>query len=233
VSSDLGFPYVYEEAGDPAAPTLLLLHGTGGDEHDLLGLGRALAPGAALLSPRGRVRENGMNRWFRRLGEGVFDVEDVVRRADELAAFTAAAAAEHHLDPDRGVAVGFSNGANIAAAMLLLHGGVGAAGPNGIARLRGAVLLAAAAPLQGREPDLLDLSGTSVFLAAGTMDQMIPIEQAELLATQLSDRGAGVTFQRHPGGHQVPPRGRGGGPGGVAQLPAPPRGAGPGAEGGG
>lgn len=196
MTKDLGFQHVYQPAGQADAPTLLLLHGTGADEHDLLGLGQALAPGAAMLSPRGKVSEHGMNRWFRRLAEGVYDVDDVVHRAGELAEFVSAAADTYGLDPANIVAVGFSNGANIAAATLLLHPGA----------VRGAVLLAAAAPLQGRTPERVDLSGTSVFLAAGTADQMIPFEQAELLATQLADLGAAVTFQRHPGGHQIPPQ---------------------------
>jgi phospholipase/carboxylesterase len=189
------FPHVFEPAADPGTPALLLLHGTGADEHDLLGLGRALAPGAALLSPRGRVSEHGANRWFRRLREGVFDVDDVVARARELAVWVEAQVAERGLDPARLVAVGFSNGANIAAATLLLHPGL----------LSGAVLLAAAAPLQGREPDPVDLAGTPVFIAAGTADPMTPIDQARLLARQLTERGADVRLREHPGGHGAPP----------------------------
>lgn len=191
----LRFEHVFQPATSPGAPTLLLLHGTGADEHDLLGLGQALAPGAAMLSPRGQVNENGMNRWFRREAEGVFDVADVIRRSEHLAGFVAEAANAYHLDPDRIVAVGFSNGANIAAATLLLHGDF----------FHGAVLLAAAAPLQDREPEWVDLSSAAVFMAAGTTDTVTPIDQAELLATQLSDRGAVVEFFRHPGGHQLPP----------------------------
>ncbi|TQN32139.1 phospholipase/carboxylesterase [Haloactinospora alba] len=188
-------PYVFHPATEPGAPTLLLLHGTGADEHDLLGLGRTLYPGAALLSPRGQVNENGANRWFRRLREGVFDVDDVVARTDDLADFVNAVAAKHELDTRRILAVGFSNGANIAAAALLLHPGL----------LRGAVLLAAAAPLQDRQPDMVDLSGTSVFLGAGTADPITPIDQAHLLAEQLTERGADVTVTQHPGGHALPP----------------------------
>jgi phospholipase/carboxylesterase/glyoxalase family protein len=101
--------------------TLLLLHGTGGDETDLLPLGEALAPGAALLSPRGKVRENGMPRFFRRVSEGVFDLEDLRFRTHELADFVAEAAAAYGFDPTRVVAVGYSNGANIAASIVLLR----------------------------------------------------------------------------------------------------------------
>jgi predicted esterase len=101
--------------------TLLLLHGTGGDENDLLELGRALDGQAALLSPRGQVNERGANRWFRRLAEGVFDTDDLLARTDQLANFITSAAAHYRLDASRLVAVGFSNGANIAATLLLRH----------------------------------------------------------------------------------------------------------------
>src|SRR5215212_8554237 len=103
--------------------TLLLLHGTGGNEHDMLPIGRDLDPGAALLSLRGNVLENGMPRFFRRLAEGVFDEEDVIRRANELADFISSAAAKYGFDPSQLTAVGYSNGANIAAAVLLLRPG--------------------------------------------------------------------------------------------------------------
>ncbi|GAA3727195.1 alpha/beta hydrolase [Salinactinospora qingdaonensis] len=187
--------HVAVPADTAQAPTLLLLHGTGADERDLLDLGHALAPGAALLSPRGRVDENGANRWFRRLREGVFDVDDVVARAHELAGFVAAATEHYGMNRDRLIAVGFSNGANIAAALLLLHPEL----------LRGAALFAAAAPLQGREPEHVDLSAASVFIAAGTADPITPIDQARLLADQLSRRGAHTQFAQHPGGHTLPP----------------------------
>ncbi|MEE2040055.1 alpha/beta hydrolase [Nocardiopsis sp. CT-R113] len=189
------FVHVFEPATVPGAPTLLLLHGTGADEHDLLPLGRALAPGAALLSPRGRVTENGMNRWFRRLREGVFDVDDVVRRSAELAEFVTAAARDYDLDPDRIVVSGFSNGANTGAALLLLHPSL----------LSGAALFAAGAPLQGREPDPVDLSGVKVFVGAGVADPITTIDQARLLADQLGARGADVETREHPGGHRLAP----------------------------
>lgn len=186
-------PHVYVP-GRRDGMTLLLLHGTGADEHDLLDLGAALAPGAALLSPRGGVSENGANRWFRREGMGRFDVPDVIRRAGELADFTGYAAHEYGLDTGRLVAVGFSNGANIAAALLLLRPEL----------LRGAALFAPAAPLQGREPADADLSGTSAFLSAGRSDTITPYDQAVLLSDQLIERGADVAFHQHPGGHELP-----------------------------
>ncbi|GAA4942484.1 alpha/beta hydrolase [Streptomonospora halophila] len=194
MSAAADFHHVYVPAEEPGRPTLLLLHGTGADEHDLLGLGRALAPGAALLSPRGKVSENGLNRWFRRLREGVYDTEDVIARSGELTGFVESAVAEYGLDPRGVVAAGFSNGANIAAATLLLHPGA----------LAGAALFAAAAPLQDREPPMADLSGTPVFLGAGRIDPMTTIEEARLLTGQLRERGAAVTLHEHRGGHELP-----------------------------
>src|SRR5438128_2631452 len=107
----------------PPRRVLLLLHGTGGDENDMLPLGRELDPEAALLSPRGKILENGMPRFFRRLAEGVFDEADVIKRANELADFVGAAAARYEFDANQLIAVGYSNGANIAAAVLLLRPG--------------------------------------------------------------------------------------------------------------
>ncbi len=174
--------------GDRAgARPLLLLHGTGGDESDLLPLGQMIAPGAALLSPRGRVLENGMPRFFRRLAEGVFDHEDVVRRAHELADFVTAARQQHGLPPP--IAVGFSNGANIAAAMMMLRPEV----------LAGGVLIRAMVPLP--EPPQADLSGRPVLILSGAMDPIVPEADAVRLAGQLSAAGAGVTHEILPAGH--------------------------------
>ncbi|MGH7713946.1 MAG: alpha/beta hydrolase, partial [Gemmatimonadaceae bacterium] len=119
---DLGFIHRYVVGSGPAAATtLLLLHGTGGNEDDLLDLGHALAPGASLLSPRGKALERGAPRFFRRLAEGVFDQQDLALRTDELVAFISAAATEYRFDPGNVIAVGYSNGANIAASVLLRH----------------------------------------------------------------------------------------------------------------
>ena len=120
----LGFAHVYEPAASADAPTLLLLHGTGGDEHDLLPLVPLLSPNAGALSPRGNVDEHGMPRFFRRLAPGVFDMEDLAKRTDELRDFIDAAAAHYGFARDRVIAVGLSNGANIAANLLLTHGPV-------------------------------------------------------------------------------------------------------------
>jgi predicted esterase len=193
----LGFVHRYlpAEAGAEraAGTTLLLLHGTGGDENDLLPLGRSLAPGAALLSPRGNVLERGMPRFFRRLAEGVFDQEDLARRTDELAGFIAGAAGTYGLRPDGIVAVGFSNGANIAASLLLRRPGT----------IRKAVLFS---PMVPYEPaDLPELAGTEVFIGAGRSDPIARPEQAVRLAELLESAGARVTMHWSPGGHTVTP----------------------------
>lgn len=190
---DLGLVHRFEPVAVPDAPTLLLLHGTGGDEHDLLPLGRVLAPDAHLLSPRGQVRENGAPRWFRRLAEGVFDVDDLIARTHELADFLAAATQRYGLDPARVVAVGFSNGANIASSTLLLRPHL----------LRAAILLAPMVPLWPR--DRVDLSGVAVFIGAGRADPIAPPEDAEALAGLFTDLGAGVELHWHRGGHEVGP----------------------------
>jgi phospholipase/carboxylesterase len=189
--TEAGFVHRFDPAKEPGAPTLLLLHGTGGDENDLLPLGRMLDGRAALLSPRGKVLENGMPRFFRRLSMGVFDEEDLVNRTHELASFVEEAASEYGLDPKRLFAVGFSNGANIAASLLLLHPGL----------LAGAVLLRAMTPFELET--LPDLSDTPVYLAAGRSDQMIPPESTERLAELLREAGAKVTLDWQPGGHGI------------------------------
>ena len=146
--------------------TLLLLHGTGGNEHDLLSLGRNLDPEASLLSPRGKVLENGLPRFFRRLAEGVFDEEDLIYRTNELADFVSEAATSYSLDSQRIYAMGYSNGANVAASMLLLRPGV----------LAGAALLRAMVPLV---PEVLPkLNGISVLLLSGRYDPLVPEENA-------------------------------------------------------
>lgn len=173
------------------APVLLLLHGTGGTEDDLLPLGRKLLPDAALLAPRGRVSENGMARFFRRHAEGVFDIDDLKRRTHELADFVTRAAATYQFNPQRVLAVGYSNGANIAASTLLLRP----------ATLSAAVLLRAMFPL---EPETLPaLQNTPVFLASGRFDPIVPVESVERLATLLRRAGANVTLRWQETGHQL------------------------------
>jgi predicted esterase len=191
MAKDLGFIHRFlpGEKGDRI--TLLLLHGTGGDEDDLIPLGRMLRESAALLSPRGKVLENGAPRFFRRLEEGVFDEEDLVNRTHELAEFVERAVSEYDLDPGCIFAVGFSNGANIAGSLLLLYPSL----------LAGAVLLRAMVPFEPEE--MPDLSGIPVYLAAGRSDQMVPPENTERLAELLQKAGAEVELVWQPRGHDL------------------------------
>ena len=172
--------------------TLLLLHGTGGNEDSLLGLGAQLLPGANLLSPRGQVLEGSMPRFFRRLAEGVFDQEDLALRTRELAEFVAGAATRYHFDPAQVTAVGYSNGANIAASLLLSRPG----------RLRSALLFRAMVPF---ETEPRGLQGTRVRLAIGRRDPIIPLENAQRLAALLREGGAEVTLDVREAGHQLEP----------------------------
>jgi phospholipase/carboxylesterase len=181
------FAHRFEPATNPSAPPVLLLHGTGGNEDDLLPLGRAIAPGAAILSPRGQVLENGMPRFFRRIREGVFDEDDVRRRAGELADFMGEARKIYRLAAP--IAVGFSNGANIAAAVLLLR-------PHALA---GAILLRAMVPL--REPPKTDLSGIPALILSGAEDRIAPPQEAARLAAMLLAAGADVRHGTVAAGH--------------------------------
>ena len=181
------FIHVFERGEDAARPPLLLLHGTGGDERDLLPLGRAVAPGASLLSPRGKVLEGAAPRFFRRLAEGVFDEADLAARTHELADFVEEARERHGLPAP--IALGFSNGANIAASLLLLRPEV----------LAGAALLRAMPPF--REPPRPDLSGKPVLLLSGLMDPIMPAAASEALAGAFEALGADVEHRALPAGH--------------------------------
>ena len=193
-SPNLGFAHRFEPADGPAAPTLLLLHGTGGDENDLLPLGRAIGPGAALLSPRGKVLENGMPRFFRRIAEGVFDQQDLTLRTRELAEFIDAASEIYGLDRARLFAVGFSNGANIAASLLLRF-------PD---KLAGAILIRAMVPFV---PDQLpEFREKPALLLSGREDPMVPPGQAEQPADILKSAGADVTLHWENAGHSLTER---------------------------
>jgi phospholipase/carboxylesterase len=184
---ELGFRHRFVPGTDPAAAPLLLLHGTGGNEDDLLPLGEALRPGAPLLSPRGQVLENGMPRFFRRLAEGVFDLDDLRARTAQLADFVEAARGAYGIGAP--IAVGFSNGANVAAAMLLLRPGT----------LSAALLLRPMVPLV---PDPLPaLNGTPVQIVAGRMDPIVPPAGTEALAELLRTSGAAVRIAWLAGGH--------------------------------
>lgn len=180
--------------GEEGAPVLLVLHGTGGDEKDLLPLARMVSPESPVLSPRGRVLENGMPRFFRRLAEGVFDLEDLAVRTNELAEFITAAGEEYGFDPLRILALGYSNGANIAASVLLTRSDV----------LGGGILLRAMVPF---EPASLPvLAGKRVLLCGGESDPIIPPASTSRLSELLRTAGADVTLQWYPTGHGLTTR---------------------------
>ncbi|TMP98071.1 MAG: alpha/beta hydrolase [Verrucomicrobia bacterium] len=181
--------FIHEFVPGTSNRTLLLLHGTGGNERDLIPLGRELDPNAALLSPRGKVLENGMPRFFRRLAEGVFDLEDLKYRTNELADFVTAAGEHFGFSSDNVVAVGYSNGANIAASMLLLRPEI----------LGAAILFRAMVPLV---PDKLpELSSVHVWIGAGDQDPIVPASETKRLAELLRRAGADVTIRFAKAGH--------------------------------
>lgn len=191
------FEHVFVPATDATLPTLLALHGTGGDEHDLVAFAESLLPGAAVLSPRGPVLEHGMPRFFRRLAVGVFDEEDLRRRAVELADFVGEAALHYGFDPERVVALGYSNGANIASASMLLRPAV----------FRGAALLRPMIPFATALPpsDPPDLAGVRVYLGAGLLDTMTSPADLERLESIFRTAGAEVTTGRARAGHALVP----------------------------
>jgi len=187
---NLSYHHVFQPGTDPAAAPLLLLHGTGGNERDLLPLARTLSPGAAVLSPRGDVSEHGANRFFARLAEGIFNPAEVTRRTHALADFIAAASTHYGLDPSRLTAVGFSNGANIAATILQLRPAV----------LGGAILLRSMVVLD-QPAAAASLTGKRVLLLNGTADPIVPLDHPPRLAAFLRSGGAEVTQQMVPASH--------------------------------
>ena len=184
------WPHVWRN-GD-GAPPLLLLHGTGGDEHDLLPLADRLSPFSPVLSPRGRVLEGSMPRFFRRRAEGIFDEQDLADRADELADFVETMGRQHDITPGSFVAVGFSNGANIASAMMMRRPHL----------LAGALLLAAMVPFAS-PPANVDLSDKWVAIANGRRDPMATAAQTDTLLLQLQTMRADVRVLAHEGGHTI------------------------------
>lgn len=180
---------IHEFVPGSSERTLLLLHGTGGNEHDLIPLGRELDPTAALLSPRGKVLENGMPRFFRRVAEGVFDLDDLKKRTHELADFVVGASRHYKLAANHIVAVGYSNGANIATSMLLLRPEI----------LHAGILFRAMVPFV---PDnLTDLSSARVWIGAGNEDPIVPTSEAHRLVELLRSAGADVTLHLLNAGH--------------------------------
>jgi predicted esterase len=183
--------FIHEFVSGKSERTLLLLHGTGGNERDLIPLGRELDPNASLLSPRGKTLENGMPRFFRRLAEGVFDLEDLRKRTDELGDFVIAAAKHYEIDDKKIIATGYSNGANIAASMLLLRPEV----------LSAAILFRAMVPLiPERQPDL---SSKPIFISAGSLDPIVPASNTKELVELLRSAGADVTIRFLQSGHEL------------------------------
>jgi predicted esterase len=188
------FIHRFEPGDDPDRPVLLVLHGTGGNETDLLPLARMIDRHAPALSPRGQVLEQGMPRFFRRLAEGVFDQEDLRLRTRELAEFLASSAERYGFDPSRIVAVGYSNGANIAASLLL----------SGLGTLQGAILMRPMVPF---EPEAVPpLDGKQILLSASRQDPIVPPALTERLAELLESGGAAVTTRWYPGGHGLSPQ---------------------------
>jgi predicted esterase len=191
---DLGFIHRLVPAEETASgETLIVLHGTGGNENDLIGIGQAVAPGATVLSPRGNVLENGAPRFFKRLAEGVFEPKEVRSRAEELARFIRAAVSTYELDPSRVYALGYSNGANVASTVMFIEPGL----------LQGAVLFRPMVVFEPEEKN--DLSGTGVFISAGRMDPIVPTSSVERLVELFEASHAEVTLKWQLVGHNLVP----------------------------
>lgn len=187
----VSWPHVFSP-GEAGAPVLLMLHGTGGNEHEIASLAAELHPGAGVLAPRGQVQEHGMLRWFRRHGEGVFDVDDVIARATELAAFLNAAREHYNLGNRPVVAVGFSNGANIALATAMLQ-------PQTLDRV---IAFSGMYPFADRESPA-DLAGSRLLILNGEADPMAPLPSVSTLIAALHQNGADVEQVLRPGGHGI------------------------------
>lgn len=193
--SELTRPHVFEPGADiRLGRTLLLLHGTGADEYDLLDLAGAIDPEANVLSPRGLVDENGMNRFFIRYPDGSFDEGSIKKNVDELAAFVRQASVFYGFNLEKVVAVGFSNGANTAGALLQLH-------PDTVS----VIVAFGTTKAFGTSPTNPDLRGKKVFIANGEVDGYSPPEKTHQMIAEFEDLGADVTLLMHPGGHQISP----------------------------
>ena len=183
--------HIFRKGSDPTAPTLLLLHGTGGSEHDLLPLAQRVDASASVLSVRGNVLENGMARFFKRLAEGVFDEADLLQRTQELHDFVNQAADDYHFDRGNVIAIGYSNGANIAGS-LLFHI------PQS---LKAAILHHPMVPRRG--VTIPDLTSVAVFIGAGRHDPICPPQETEELAKLLEGAGSSVHVHWEQGGHHL------------------------------
>ncbi|NOU96719.1 carboxylesterase [Paenibacillus sp. LMG 31456] len=183
--------HIFEKGSRTEAPTLVLFHGTGGTERDLLPLGKRISPESSILSLRGNVLENGMPRFFRRLAEGVFDEEDLIFRTKEVNDFLDEAASTYGFDRGNLVAVGYSNGANIAGSLLFHYKQA----------LKGAILHHPMVPRRGIP--IPDLSGTPIFIGAGSNDPICSAGETEELQALLSGAGASVKVHWERFGHQL------------------------------
>jgi phospholipase/carboxylesterase len=194
MTDDIGFIHRFVPAEDKtSAETLVVLHGTGGDENDLIGIGQAIAPGAAILSPRGNVLENGAPRFFKRLAEGVFDPKEVRSRSEELARFIRAAISKYGLNSERVFALGYSNGANVASTVMFIEPEL----------FRGTILFR---PMVVFEPnERPDLSGAGVLISAGRMDPIVPAKSVERLVELFEVSSADVTLKWQLAGHNLLP----------------------------
>lgn len=193
MSGDLGFVHRFRPGAPGSSDTLVVLHGTGGNEDDLLGLAQTVAPGTAVISPRGKVLEAGAPRFFRRLAEGVFDPAEVRARGEELAEFIRLMVTRYELDAKRVFALGYSNGANIASIVMLIEPDL----------IQAAVLLR---PMLVFEPEeKADLTGKAALISAGRVDPIVPTASVEKLVRLLEERGAEVTLKWQLGGHNLVP----------------------------
>ncbi|WP_438349227.1 alpha/beta hydrolase [Paenibacillus sp. FA6] len=183
--------HIFKQGSDASAPTLVLFHGTGGTEEDLLPIGEMISPTSSVLSVRGNVLENGMPRFFRRLAEGVFDLEDLILRTHEVYDFLDEAAEKYGVDRHNMVAVGYSNGANIAASLLFHYEDA----------FKGAILHHPMVPL--RDKELPNLSGIPIFIGAGRNDQMCSAQESEDLHALLTEAGTVTELHWENNGHQL------------------------------
>ena len=188
-NNDLSRPHVFQKG--TSSRTILVMHGTGGDEHNILPLAKALDPDASVLSPRGMHLEGGMNRYFERYPDGTFNEQSIEQAVRELAEFVAAAMQEYEIDASNIFATGFSNGANTAAAIMVRHPEL----------LLGAALFGSTIPFA--HVDRVDLTGKRIWLANGDQDSYAPVEISQRWVEQLGEFGAEVTWLRHLGGHQI------------------------------
>ncbi|MEL3959918.1 alpha/beta hydrolase [Lysinibacillus endophyticus] len=183
--------HIFKQGTDQNKPVLLLLHGTGGNEHSLLQLAEIIDPTAPVLSVRGNVLENGMPRFFKRLAEGIFDEEDLIFRTNELNTFLDEAAIKYEFNRQNIMAIGYSNGANIAASLLFYYE----------TAIKGAILHHPMVPRRGIQ--LPNLAGTHVFIAAGTNDPICPQQESVELQALLEEANASVVMYWDNHGHQL------------------------------